>query len=186
MALYALLDVASLHQRACSFEWFIKRCESLHATFIQYRHKEGDDASRRSDLRYLKTLTSLPIIVNDALSLIDEVDGVHLGQEDLRSIDEDIFKASLHVRARIGHKLFGLSTHNAAEILEANTFPLDYIGLGAYRTTTTKDVANLLGEELSTLARMSTHPVAAIGGVRLDDDIEHVTYHVIGSGLYEN
>lgn len=186
MALYALLDVASLRARSSSFEWFISRCETLGATLIQYRYKEGDDETRKRDLRYLKTLTSIPIIVNDALHLIDEADGVHLGQEDLVAIHSNKMKAALSVRETIGDKLFGLSTHNKEEIVEANALPLDHIGLGAYRATTTKDVDNILGDTLENLAAHSTHPVAAIGGVTLKDEIQNVTYYVIGSGLYED
>ena len=158
----------------------------MGASLIQYRHKEGDDAAKIKDLRHLKTLTSIPIIVNDALHLIDEADGVHLGQEDLLSIHPDKRKAALHVRDTIGSKLFGLSTHNKKEILEANTFPLDHIGLGAYRATNTKEVTHILGDSLADLALFSLHPVGAIGGVTLDDTIANVTYYVIGSGLYED
>lgn len=186
MALYALLDVATLRAKSFSFERFIARCESLDAALIQYRHKEGDDATRINDLRHLKSLTSIPIIVNDAIHLIDEADGVHLGQEDLNAIHPDRMCAALHVREKIGSKPFGLSTHNKEEITLANTLPLDYIGLGAYRATTTKQVENLLGDSLAQLAGYSTHPVAAIGGVTLNDKINNVTYYVIGTGLYED
>ena len=80
-----------------------------------------------------------------------------------------------------------VSTHNETEISEANTLEIDYIGLGACRSTGTKSDANVLGiERVSALASLSTHPVAAIGGVRLDDAIPNITYHVIGSGLYED
>ena len=70
------------------------------------------------------------------------------------------------------------------EILEANKLYLDYIGLGAYRATNTKDVLNVLGDNISYLAQISKHPVGAIGGVKIDDDIEHVSYNVIASGLF--
>ncbi len=60
------------------------------------------------------------------------------------------------------------------------------IGLGAYKTTATKDVSNLLGERISYLAKISRHPVCAIGGVEISDKIENITFNVVGSGLYEN
>jgi thiamine-phosphate pyrophosphorylase len=79
-----------------------------------------------------------------------------------------------------------LSTHNKKEILTANTLDLDYIGLGAYRTTATKDVSTVLGDSLDQLASLSKHDVAAIGGIRFDDAFEHVKYRVMSSALYEN
>ncbi len=91
----------------------------------------------------------------------------------------------MKVRDKIGDKILGLSTHNKKEILEANELDLDYIGLGAYRKTSTKDTENILGEKLSLLASFSKHPVAAIGGVRIKDKIKNVTYLVVGSNLYD-
>jgi thiamine-phosphate pyrophosphorylase len=61
---------------------------------------------------------------------------------------------------------------------------LNYIGLGAYRDTSTKkDISGILGDKVEELAKISVHPVAVIGGVRLDDSFENVSYKVIGSGL---
>ena len=82
-------------------------------------------------------------------------------------------------------KLLGISTHNEDEVLEANNLDLNYIGLGAYKNTTTKDVPNILGNSLDAIAGKSKHFVGAIGGVGLDDKFQNVTYHVIGSGLLE-
>ncbi len=58
------------------------------------------------------------------------------------------------------------------------------IGLGAYKTTSTKDVPNLLGEKITYLAKMSNHPVCAIGGVNIKDKIDNISFNVVGSGLY--
>ena len=58
------------------------------------------------------------------------------------------------------------------------------IGLGAYRgTTTKKDIKSILGDDIDRLASLSIHKVGAIGGVRLEDRFENITYLVIGSGL---
>jgi thiamine-phosphate pyrophosphorylase len=81
-------------------------------------------------------------------------------------------------------KLLGISTHNEEEVIQANEMDLNYIGLGAYRDTTTKTgIAGVLGSNLDTIASKSKHLVAAIGGVKLHDEFSNVTYHVIGSGL---
>jgi thiamine-phosphate pyrophosphorylase len=60
---------------------------------------------------------------------------------------------------------------------------IDYIGLGAYRPTNTKNVTSIGGETLLEIAKLSTHPVAIIGGVRLDDNIPNIKYKVIGSDI---
>jgi len=100
---------------------------------------------------------------------------------------DDMLTASTVVRKQIGKdKLFGISTHNKDEILEANTLDIDYIGLGSFRQTDTKDVANRLGDSLDTLAALSKFPVGAIGGVKLSDSFKHVHYLVVGSDLYED
>jgi len=81
-------------------------------------------------------------------------------------------------------KILGISTHNEEEILAANQMDVNYIGLGAYRKSSTKqDISSVLGDDLDKLASKSKHLVAAIGGVRLNDTFENVAYNVIGSGL---
>ena len=125
------------------------------------------------------------LIINDSIELIAHADGLHVGQEDLRIQSADLKEAVHLIREKIGDKLLGLSTHNKAEILEANTLDLDYIGLGAYRASSTKSEANVGGKALLEAAAYSKHPVGMIGGVRLDDEFEApVVYKVIGSGLY--
>ena len=81
-------------------------------------------------------------------------------------------------------KILGISTHNEAEVLQANEMDLNYIGLGAFRDTgTKKDISTVIGNKLDDIALKSKHLVGAIGGVKRDDKFTHVAYHVIGSGL---
>jgi thiamine-phosphate pyrophosphorylase len=125
------------------------------------------------------------LIINDTIELIEYADGLHIGQEDIRKYSENLIEAVKHIRQRIGNKLLGLSTHDKEEILEANTLDLDYIGLGAYRATSTKSEASVGGSLLLEVAKYSKHHVGVIGGVRLDDTFESpIRYKVIGSGLY--
>lgn len=187
MQLYALCDQELLDRREVDIESFVKLCQKHQVGIIQYRNKSADLATLKSQLILLRQDFDGYLIINDAYELIEYCDGVHMGQEDLLDVDADIQKAVSIIRDIIGNdKLLGISTHNAKEIAIANTLDLNYIGLGAYRSTTTKDVPNLLGDSLDTLAEKSIHPVAAIGGVKLDDTFEHVNYLVIGSGLFEN
>ncbi|MBN2815982.1 MAG: thiamine phosphate synthase [Campylobacterales bacterium] len=185
MKLYALCDQDMLDAKGVSVEEFVTIAQSHNAEIIQYRNKNADIAFMKQQLIKIRKIYDGFLIVNDAYELVEFCDGVHVGQEDLQAIDQDIVKAVKILRSVItSDKILGISTHNEEEVLQANTMDLNYIGLGAYRGTTTKtDVSTILGDSLDTIAAHSTHLVAAIGGVKLDDTFEHVTYNVIGSGL---
>jgi len=186
MKLYALCDQDSLNSRNISLEAFVSLAKKHQAEIIQYRNKNASTQEIKAKLIELRTLWDGFLIVNDKYELISFCDGVHMGQEDLREIDEDMIKAVKIVRETIGSdKLFGISTHNEKEIKSANNMDLNYIGLGAFKQTSTKDVTNILGDDLDRLASFSKHKVAAIGGVKLSDSFLNVTYLVVGSGLYE-
>ena len=196
--LYALCDFETLQKRGVSILGFIDICKKFDAKLIQYRDKVNQLTIQKQNLEILKNNCDIPIIVNDKLELIEFADGIHMGQEDIFFIESGTLDAGRgmreknrrdkelaikFIRKKIGDKILGISTHNEVEILEANSFDIDYIGLGAYRPTNTKAVDNILGSKLSYLAKISIHPVAAIGGVKIYDDIENVTYNVVGSGL---
>ncbi len=187
MRLYALCDEDTLVRKNSSLEHFVDLCRTHNAEIIQYRSKQGDLASIKAALIKLRQLWDGFLIVNDKYELASYCDGVHMGQEDLLAIDTDAIKAVKVLRTAVGRdKILGISTHNAEEIAVTNGLDINYIGLGAYRTTATKDVSMLLGDKLDLLAEKSKHPVAAIGGVCFDDSFQYVTYHVIGSALYES
>lgn len=185
MKLYALCDQDMLDARGVSLLEYISIAKSHNAQIIQYRNKNGDIAFMKQQLIEIRKLFDGFLIINDAYELVEFCDGVHVGQDDLRAIDEDIVKAVQILRSVVSSdKILGISTHNEEEVLQANEMDLNYIGLGAYRDTSTKhDVSTLLSDKLDEIAKKSKHLVAAIGGVMLDDEFENVTYHVIGSGL---
>ncbi len=187
MQLYALCDHDTLSERKLSLKEFALLAKKNQAEIIQYRNKNGSIEEIKKNLIELRSLWDGFLIVNDKYELIPFCDGVHMGQEDLSQIDPDIVKATKIIRKVIGSdKLLGISTHNQEEIELANKMDLNYIGLGAYKQTSTKNVTNILGEKLDGLAALSKHKVAAIGGVRLSDCFDNVSYLVIGSGLYES
>jgi len=186
MRLYALCDQELLDSRGLSLEEFISIAKEKNAEIIQYRNKTADIHFIKTQLIKIRKQFDGFLIVNDRYELVELCDGVHMGQEDLKSIDKDIFKAVQILRTVVGSdKIIGISTHNEKEILEANAMDLNYIGLGAYRNTSTKDVPNILGNKLDEIASKSKHYVGAIGGVKLDDKFQHITYHVICSGLLD-
>jgi len=185
MRLYALCDQELIDAKGLLLEDFVEIAKQKNAEILQYRNKSADIAFIKQQLIKIRKLYDGFLIVNDAYELIEFCDGVHVGQEDLRIIDKDIFTAVKILKEVVGKdKIIGISTHNEDEVLQTNKMDLNYIGLGAYRNTTTKnDVSTVLGDRLDKIASLSKHPVAAIGGVRESDTFMHVTYHVIGSGL---
>ncbi len=100
-------------------------------------------------------------IVNDRVDVAKAIgaDGVHLGQEDLPLAD---------ARAILGPgKLIGISTHNLAQAIEAETGGADYIGFGPVFPTATKEnpdpVVGVAGlREVRAKVRI---PIVAIGGI---------------------
>jgi thiamine-phosphate pyrophosphorylase len=183
--LYALVDQETLDQRAVSLDDLLRHINSLSISILQYRNKTGSFHEKRSALENIRKYYSGKVIINDTVELIDEADGLHLGQEDMQRYGEKKRDAVEVIRQRIGRKILGLSTHSAEEIEEANSLDIDYIGLGAYRSTGTKKDAEVKGDALLEIAKLSRHPVAIIGGVRLDDRFDRsIAYQVVGSDLY--
>ena len=185
MRLYALCDQDLLDSKNISVEEFVKLAKEKNAEIIQYRNKNANISFIKQQLIQIRKIYDGFLIVNDAYELIEFCDGVHVGQEDLKSIDTDIFKAVKILRNVIGSdKILGISTHNEKEVLQANEMDLNYIGLGAFRDTNTKkDISEVLGDNLDAIASKSKHFVGAIGGVKLSDSFSYVRYNVIGSGL---
>jgi len=185
--IYALLDKELLSKRGLSLAKLSQKIELLNIPIAQYRNKTGSIEEKKNDLILIRKFYRGQLIINDTIELIEYVDGLHIGQEDIRVYDSNLYKAIDIIREKIGNKLLGLSTHNREEIIEANELDLDYIGLGAYRGTKTKLEAKVLGDEALELAKLSKHPVGLIGGVKLNDSFDkQITYRVIGSDLYEN
>ena len=184
--LYVLCDYETLLKRNITLENFVNLCKRNNVKIVQYRDKISSLQEQKTNLLYLKSQLNIPIIINDKIELIEFADGLHIGQEDLQAIHKDKKLAIKLIRLKIKDKLLGLSTHNEIEILEANELHLDMIGLGAYKNTSTKDVSTILGDRISYLAKISKHPVCAIGGVKIDDVIENIRFNVVGSGFYED
>lgn len=186
MKIYALLDYETLVKKGWSIEKFISTCKSLHVEIIQYRDKLGNKERKKDNLLKIKSLCDIKLLINDDIDLAQFCDGLHLGQEDLKKMFTCKENAIKSIRDKIGRKILGISTHNKEEILEANGLDIDYIGLGAYRGTSTKSDASVLKESLSELASLSFKPVGAIGGVKICDEINNATYLVVGSDMYEH
>ena len=191
--IYALLDFDTLQKYDISIKDFCKTAKGLKAKFLQYRDKNSSFEEKLNRIKEIRKHWKKTLIINDTLELLPYVDGIHIGQEDLEELCEkfDVNKYKMveilkNGKFNIQHstfktKIVGLSTHNKEEILEANKLPLDYIGLGAYRPTSTKETSNILGKKVINLIKYSYHPVAIIGGVKIYDKIPAIK--VVGSDI---
>jgi len=150
---------------------------------VQLREKSLDDREllvRTKQLVALCRPRGVCVILNDRpdIAVLAGADGVHLGQDDL-----DI----VHARKILGpNALIGVSTHNAAEALDAEDMGADYVGLGAMFHTDTKKVQSLGGPELVSTVRTDI-PVFCIGGIHAGNVAELVaagaTRVAIGSAI---
>lgn len=190
--LYALCDYETLIKKNISLDSFILMVQSHNVKVLQYRDKHNSLEIQKQHLNVLQNSLEIPVIINDNIELLEAADGLHLGQEDIvRVLNENIKLQDpkllfRFLRKKYPNKLLGVSTHNEIEILQANEWDLDYIGLGAYKSTLTKDVSTILGDKISYLAKISKHPVCAIGGVKIDDNIPNISFNVVSSDLYHD
>lgn len=186
--IYAICDKNLLKKYSIDLKEYIKIADYFNVERIQYRDKVSSLEEKRDNLLFLKKYWKKPLIVNDFLELVPFADGIHFGQEDIQKITNSFgltnnYETAKEIRKIVGKKIIGLSTHNEKEIREANILDIDYIGLGAYRETKTKDVNSLLNSgDLPKLAKLSKHPIAIIGGVRVYDKID-VDFKAVGSDL---
>jgi thiamine-phosphate pyrophosphorylase len=104
---------------------------------------------------------NIPLIINDrvGVALAVDADGVHVGQDDMHPSD---------VRPLIGsNRILGLSINTEEQLREAQTLPVDYLGIGPiFATQTKKDSKPVLGvDELSSICKKKHVPAVGIGGI---------------------
>jgi thiamine-phosphate pyrophosphorylase len=132
---------------------------------FQYRNKAASMKEAFEEVRPLRRRArdlGVLFLVNDRcdLALAIEADGVHLGQTDL---------PYRHARRLLGpQRYIGLSTHNAAQVAEAERMKPDYIGFGPIFTPASKaDHDPVVGlEGLRCIRTLTSLPVFAIGGIQ--------------------
>ena len=149
---------------------------------VQLRLKEASTNDVREAALAMLPLTheyEVPLILNDALDLAHEldVDGVHLGQEDLLAYGSDPHKSTLNairkVRKRLSDELaLGITCHASSHLaMEAGEAGADYVAFGAFYPTTSKPKEKLEKwgtpsiELLTQWSEGSTVPCVAIGGI---------------------
>ncbi|MDR0544862.1 MAG: thiamine phosphate synthase [Odoribacteraceae bacterium] len=138
--------------------------------WVQFRAKEGrleEILLEGEAIRRVCRQHGALFVVNDRVEVARalDADGVHLGQEDMSPAE---------ARRILGcHKIIGATCNTIEQVLESARQGVDYIGLGPFAYTGTKQrLAPVLGLEgyrrILADARV-TLPVYAIGGIRLED-----------------
>ncbi len=141
--------------------------------WIQLRFKNGNSKELFTLAEAVKILCDeylATLIINDKVDLALQInaDGVHLGLNDMRIKD---------ARTLLGHhKIIGGTANTIEDVLQRAAENCDYIGLGPFRFTATKEnLSPILGLEgyQKTIAQMKIQnleiPVYAIGGIQPED-----------------
>jgi thiamine-phosphate pyrophosphorylase len=142
---------------------FLASALSGGVDIVQLRMKDGSDESIVGAGRRFAAAAAehgALFILNDRPDLVAATgaDGVHIGQDDASVTD---------ARAIVGpERIVGLSTHSMAQVDEASSAPVDYIGVGPIHETPTKPGRPAVGLDLVRYARAhATVPFFAIGGI---------------------
>ena len=172
--LYAILDVDAAEARGLSPAVLLDEWLSAGVRLVQLRAKalaDGALVDLASRLSSVAAAAGALFILNDRpdLAVVAQVDGVHVGQDDL---------PAPAARAIVGPAaVVGLSTHNLAQMREALVTPVDYLAIGPVFGTTSKARPDpLVGLEGVREARRlvdggaggTPPPLVAIGGITLE------------------
>ena len=137
------------------------------AQMIQYRDKESDDDNFfniASKLNIICRARNVPFIINDRveIALKLDVDGVHLGQEDM-----PIKRA----KELLGlEKIIGKSATTIQQAKEAEEEGVDYVGIGPIFHTLSKEIEKTIGLDIIRQAKQSLKiPFFPIGGINLNN-----------------
>jgi thiamine-phosphate pyrophosphorylase len=175
--LYPIIDFSFFAAQPDPISAFARFAEELigtGATLIQMRYKSqpgSENSVTRQLLSFARelrrvTLDRATLIINDRVDicLAAGADGVHLGQDDLSpTAAHRIFNQIKDGKSRV----IGFSTHNLAQVREAEALPVDYIAIGPVFATGSKvkpdPVVGLEGVRQA--RRVTTKPLVAIGGI---------------------
>ena len=161
MLLYAVTDRAWVGKQSLYEQ--VESALKGGATCVQLREKELDDAAFLNEAIEISALCKqygVPFFINDNVEIAIKchADGVHVGQEDMETVQ---------VRQRVGdNMIIGVSVHSVEEALEAVKNGADCLGVGAMFSTSTKTDVNVLPKEtLRDICAVVDIPVVAIGGI---------------------
>ena len=164
MNAYRLYLVTDDQQDLTTLKRVVRKAVEGGVTTVQVREKHGDVRAFIERAQAVKDIlkdTDVPLIINDRVdvALAVDADGVHLGQSDMPAII---------ARELIGpNKILGLSIENEEQLAQADSLPIDYIGLSAIFATPTKtNTKKHWGIDGLKMALETTSlPIVAIGGI---------------------
>lgn len=155
--------------------------------WIQLRLKDSSDEEFREIALEVIPLCreySAFLVIDDRVELARElgVHGVHLGKEDM---------SPREARELLGPEaIIGVTANTAADILALQGLDVDYVGLGPYRYTTTKQkLAPVLGIDgyrdiIAEVRREGIDlPIVAIGGIEIGDIEQLMSARVNGVAM---
>jgi thiamine-phosphate pyrophosphorylase len=149
----------------------LKKAIDAGITAFQFREKgpgalTGDDkVTLGKKLRRLCKQHHVPFFINNDVHLIEEleVDGIHVGQNDVSPIQ---------LRDRYPHLQIGLSISNSDELQKSPLDKIDYIGAGAvFKTKSKADAQQAVGLGwIETLhALFPNISIVGIGGINTEN-----------------
>lgn len=148
--------------------------------WIQLRMKDAQVHQVAATAREMAALCRDFGAIDDHVELVEQTgtDGVHLGKNDMPVAE---------ARKILGNKkIIGATANTLEDMKAAVAAGADYIGLGPFRFTTTKEkLSPVLGiggyrRIMTEFRRMSELPVVAIGGITLSDIEEIMDTGVTG------
>ncbi len=164
MNAYRLYLVTDDQQDLATLKRVVRKAVEGGVTMVQVREKHGDVRAFIERAQAVKDIlkdTDVPLIVNDRVdvALAVDADGTHLGQSDMPAIiARELIRSN---------KILGLSIENEEQLAEADSLPIDYIGLSAIFATPTKtNTKKHWGIDGLKMALETTSlPIVAIGGI---------------------
>ncbi len=131
---------------------------------VQLREKESSTrefVERAIRLKAMLEKYRVPLLINDRIdvALASDADGIHIGQNDMPyRLARQLLPAG---------KIIGLSVENRHQVLEANSYNVDYIAASPVFNTPTK--TNTLTEwgleGIKWIKSVSRHPLVGIGNM---------------------
>ncbi len=164
MTPYTLYLVTDDQQDLSTLCRVVKQAIAGGVSLVQVREKQGDVRTfieRAAAVKAVLSGSGVPLIINDRVdvALAVDADGVHLGQSDM--------PATLARQLLGPDKLIGLSVENEQQFEQAQSLPVDYLGLSAIFATPTKTntVKHWGLDGLNWAMARSRLPIVAIGGL---------------------
>ncbi|EKO3981620.1 thiamine phosphate synthase [Vibrio fluvialis] len=164
MTPYTLYLVTDDQQDLSTLCRVVKQAIASGVSLVQVREKQGDVRTfieRAAAVKAVLSGSGVPLIINDRVdvALAVDADGVHLGQSDM--------PATLARQLLGPDKLIGLSVENEQQFEQAQSLPVDYLGLSAIFATPTKTntVKHWGLDGLNWAMARSRLPMVAIGGL---------------------